>query len=138
MHSPSIRPMPVMLAAGAVALAKDTFERSETLRLASEEQREELQMRARLRTALRELRLPESILLENALANLLGEERHELVDLQHDHPLALEGMSRQAMDQRVSRGRRALSLEQDKWPGRRRPSLFDLLRSSLEAAPALG
>ena len=85
-------------------------------------------MRARLRGALRELRLPEAVLLENALSNLLGAERLELPDLQAARPLALEGLSRQAMDQRVSRGRKALGSGPASWPRRRRKSLFDLLR----------
>lgn len=124
----SIRPLPVMVAAGSIALARDAAERVEALRLVSEDQRETLRMRARLREALRELRLPESVLLENALAGLLGEDRLELMDLQEQRPLALDGLSRQAMDQRVSRGRRALRDGQDKWPSRRQPALFDLLR----------
>ena len=127
---PEVRAVPVMVAAGAVALAQDAAARAEALRLVGEEQREELRMRARLRSALRELRLPESVLLENALANLLGEERTELPELQDAHPMALEGLSRQAMDQRVSRGRRALINGPEKWPSRRRPALFDLLRSA--------
>ena len=123
-----VRPLPVMVAASNIALARDAADRAEALRMVNEDQRETLRMRARLRAALRELRLPESVLLENALAGLLGEDRVELMDLQESRPVALDGLSRQAMDQRVSRGRRALTEEPDKWPGRRRPALFDLLR----------
>jgi hypothetical protein len=123
-----MRPLPVMVAAGSIALARDAADRAEALRMVSEDQRETLRMRARLRAALRELRLPESVLLENALAGLLGEDRQELMELQANRPIALDGLSRQAMDQRVSRGRRALTDEPDKWPSRRQPALFDLLR----------
>jgi hypothetical protein len=123
-----VRPLPVMIAAGNIALARDAADRAEALRMVTEDQRETLRMRARLRAALRELRLPESVLLENALAGLLGEDRQELMELQANRPVALDGLSRQAMDQRVSRGRRALTDEPDKWPSRRRPALFDLLR----------
>jgi hypothetical protein len=123
-----VRPLAVMIAAGNIALARDAADRAEALRMVTEDQRETLRMRARLRAALRELRLPESVLLENALAGLLGEDRQELMDLQASRPVALDGLSRQAMDQRVSRGRRALTDEPDKWPSRRRPALFDLLR----------
>ena len=128
-----VRPLPVMVAAGNIALARDASERAEALRLVNEDQRETLRMRARLRAALRELRLPESVLLENALSGLLGEDRLELMELQQNHPVALDGLSRQAMDQRVSRGRRALTDGPEKWPSRRRPALFDLLRRT--AAP---
>lgn len=128
LSDPELRPLPVMVAAGNVALARDAAERAEALRVVSEDKRETLRMRARLRSALRELRLPESVLLHNALAGLLGEDRVELMELQASHPLALDGLSRQAMDQRVSRGRRALTQGADKWPTRRRPALFDLLR----------
>lgn len=124
-----VRPMTVLLAAASVALARDANDRAELLRDSGEAFREELRMRARLRAALRELRLPEAVLLENALAALLGGERQELVELQAERPVALDGMSRQAMDQRVSRGRRALSNARSTWPRRRRPALFDLLRS---------
>lgn len=123
-----VRPLPVMVAAGSVALARDAASRAEALRLVAEDHRETLRMRARLRAALRELRLTESVLLENALAGLLGEERRELLDLQAARPLALDGLTRQAMDQRVSRGRRALTQGPEKWPSRRHPALFDLLR----------
>ncbi len=128
-----VRPMPVMLAAGNIALARDAADRAEALRLVGEDQRETLRMRARLRSALRELRLPESVLLENALSGLLGEERFELPELQARHPVALDGLSRQAMDQRVSRGRRALGLPPEEWPSRRKPALFDLLRGASES-----
>lgn len=125
---PSVRPLAVMLASASVAVARETSQRAEALRLTDSDTREQLRMRAKLRAALRELRLPESVLLENALANILGEDRVELPDLQSAHPVALEGMSRQAMDQRVSRGRRALSRGNEHWPRRRRPALFDLVR----------
>ena len=43
--------------------------------------------------------------------------------------IAEEGdVTRQAMDQRVSRGRRSLTRPRAGWPRRRRPALFDLLR----------
>ncbi|PRP94579.1 hypothetical protein [Enhygromyxa salina] len=125
-----MRPLPVMVAASNVALARDAADRAEALRLVAEDERETLRMRARLRAALRELRLAESVLLENALAGLLGEDRVELMDLQASRPVALDGLSRQAMDQRVSRGRRALTQGPESWPSRRRPALFDLLRHS--------
>ncbi|MEZ4381668.1 MAG: hypothetical protein R3A79_09980 [Nannocystaceae bacterium] len=132
LRDPTIRPLHVLRATASVSLARDAAERAEVLRRASPDLRDEVRMRARLRAALRELRLPESVLLENALANLLGHERRELTDLQAERPLALEGLSRQAMDQRVSRGRRALTRAKQKWPRRRRPALFDLLRGRRE------
>jgi hypothetical protein len=125
---PDVRPLTVLLAAASVSLARDAQSRAEELRGTGEDTREELRMRARLRAALRELRLPEAVLLENALAALLGEERRELADLQAERPVALDGMTRQAMDQRVSRGRRALAHPRATWPRRRRPALFDLLQ----------
>jgi hypothetical protein len=125
---PRVRPLALMIASGSVSMARESNLRAEALRLSGEDTREQLRMRARLRSALRELRLPEAVLLQNALANILGEERHELPELQEQHPLALAGLSRQAMDQRVSRGRRALSRGPEKWPRRRRVSLFDIFR----------
>ncbi|WAS98224.1 hypothetical protein [Nannocystis punicea] len=127
---PEVRPLTVLLAAASVSLARDAQTRAEELRDTGEDTREELRMRARLRAALRELRLPEAVLLENALAALLGEERRELTELQAERPVALDGMTRQAMDQRVSRGRRALAHPRSTWPRRRRPALFDLLQRS--------
>lgn len=125
---PEVRPLTVLLASASVSLARDAQSRAEELRDTGEDTREELRMRARLRAALRELRLPEAVLLENALAALLGEERRELTELQAERPVALDGMTRQAMDQRVSRGRRALAHPRSTWPRRRRPALFDLLQ----------
>ncbi len=126
-----VRPLRVMFAAASVFLASDAEARARALLHVGEDLREELRMQARLRRALRSLRLPEAVLLENALAPLLGTERIDLARLQHAHPLALDGLSRQAMDQRVSRGRRALRRPPAHWPVRRRPALFDLLRSDL-------
>ncbi len=130
LRDPAIRPLQVLRATASVSLARDAALRAEELRQAGPDLRDEVRMRARLRAALRELRLPEAVLLENALANLLGSERHELGDLQAARPIALEGLSRQAMDQRVSRGRRALTRAKHKWPRRRRPALFDLLSAA--------
>jgi len=130
LSDPEVRPLTLILAAANVALARDTAERAELLRDSGDDFREELRMRARLRAALRELRLPEAVLLENALSALLGGDRHELVDLQAERPVALDGMTRQAMDQRVSRGRRSLARPRASWPARRRPALFDLLREA--------
>ncbi len=130
LRDPAIRPLQVLRATASVSLARDAALRAEELRQAGPDLRDEVRMRARLRAALRELRLPEAVLLENALANLLGSERHELGDLQAARPIALEGLSRQAMDQRVSRGRRALTRPKHKWPRRRRPALFDLLSAA--------
>jgi len=129
LRAPGVRAMPVMFAAAAVALARDAADRVAELRYAGEDLREQLRMRARLRNALRELRLPESVLLENALSAVLGEDRQELAALQASRPLALEGLSRQAMDQRVSRGRKALVRPRKDWPRRRKPAIFDLLRA---------
>ncbi|MEM7160031.1 MAG: hypothetical protein AAF799_44745 [Myxococcota bacterium] len=125
-----VRPGALMYAAAQVSVAREAAERADALRRSGDDLRERLQMRARLRSALRELRLPESVLLSNALSNLLDEPRLELRDLQQARPVALGGMSRQAMDQRVSRGRRALTRAPDTWPRRRGPALFDLLRSA--------
>jgi len=129
LRAPGVRAMPVMFAAATVALARDAADRVAELRHAGEDLRAQLRMRARLRNALRELRLPESVLLENALSAMLGEDRQELPELQASRPLALEGLSRQAMDQRVSRGRKALVRPREDWPRRRKPAIFDLLRA---------
>lgn len=130
---PDVRPLHLMVASASVSLAREAADRVFVLQQTSAEVREQLGMRARLRSALRELRLAESVLLENALSALLGTDRMELPDLQKSHPVALEGLSRQAMDQRVSRGRRALLRSQEAWPRRREPALFDLLRSRDDA-----
>jgi hypothetical protein len=123
-----VRPGALMYAAAQVSVAREASERAEALRRSSDDVRERVLMRARLRAALRELRLPESVLLGNALSALLDEPRLELPALQEARPVALEGMSRQAMDQRVSRGRRALAQPPESWPRRRAAALVDLLR----------
>jgi hypothetical protein len=123
-----VRPLHLMFAASFVSLLRDANERIGELRRTTDDVHEQLGTRARLRAALRELRLPEAVLLENALSNLVGEQRVELGELQERHPLALAGLSRQAMDQRVSRGRKALGSGPEGWPRRRKPALFDLLR----------
>lgn len=122
-----VRPLTLMVAAASMSLAADAADRATALRRVGDDTREELAMQARLRTALRKLRLPESVLLGNALSGLLGEQRLELPDLQKERPVALGGMSRQAMDQRVSRGRKALTRPPEAWPRRKRAALLDLL-----------
>lgn len=126
-QDPQLRPTLIMLASASLQIRNRHEERADALRFAGDDARETMRMQARLRAALRELRLQESVLLENALASLLGQERVELSELAASRPLALAGMSRQAMDQRVSRSRRALAGAKEKWPRRKRPSLFDLL-----------
>lgn len=135
-QDPQLRPTLIMLASASLRIHRNHAERAEALRHAGDEERETMRMQARLRAALRELRLQESVLLENALASLLGQERVELAQLQDARPLALAGMSRQAMDQRVSRSRRALAGAKEKWPRRKRPSLFDLLSGAQPFASA--
>ena len=125
----------VMVASASVMLNADAMERALELEQGSSDTVDELRMQARLRAALRELRLPESRLLENALSNLLGSTRHELPELQRRHPLALGELTRQAMDQRVSRSRRALTRDSANWPARKAPALFDLFREPVTAAP---
>ncbi len=122
-----VRPMAVLEASAYLSLAALTQERAAALRSVGQELRDELHLQARLGTALRSLRLPESVLLENAFSSMLGHDRVELPELQAQHPLALGTMSRQAMDQRVSRGRKALTQGRESWPTRRAPALFDLL-----------
>lgn len=122
-----VRPLHLMFAAASMSLTRHATELAAVLQRSGPELRERLDMQARLRAALRELRLTESVLLENALASTLDHDRIELPELQEARPMALEGMSRQAMDQRVSRGRRALTRSRQSWPCRRRPALIDLL-----------
>lgn len=127
-----IRPMQLLYASAHVSLARQAAERAEGLSLCGDDVRERVQMRARLRDALRQLRLPESVLLTNALSSLLDTPRQELPDLQSRHELALSGMSRQAMDQRVSRGRRALTQGPASWPRRKQPALYDLISPAID------
>ena len=128
-----IRPMQLLFASAHVSLAREAAERAEGLSRCGDDVRERVQMRARLRDALRQLRLPESVLLTNALSSLLDTPREELPDLQTRHGLALAGMSRQAMDQRVSRGRRALTQGPGAWPRRKRPALYDLMSPATDS-----
>jgi hypothetical protein len=60
---PRVRPVHLMYASASVALARDAAERAGALLTTGPDLREQLSMRARLRAALRELRLPESVLL---------------------------------------------------------------------------
>ena len=131
LDSAEVHPGRIMTASAALMLNADAIDRALELEHAREDTREHLRMQARLRGALRELRLPESRLLENALANLLDTPRLDLLELQARHPVALEDLSRQAMDQRVSRGRRALGQDASRWPARKAPALYDLFRDPL-------
>jgi hypothetical protein len=85
---------------------------------------------ARVEAYLRDMNLTDAVLIRNRFAPVLGEQRLPLEILQAEHPLALAGMSRTAMDQRVKRLVDHLS-ETRGLPPRRDVALIDIIEQRL-------
>jgi hypothetical protein len=64
---------------------------------------------AAIERSLRDLEAVDALLVHNEVASYLGEQRLSVQELQRQHPVVLDGMTRAALDQRISRLRRRLA-----------------------------
>lgn len=103
---PDDRPIQTLVAMGMESLLRHVSELKTTLLGIKAEVDEQPRMevlQAKYEAYLRSMNLTDATLLGNRHAAMFDEQRIPVELLQADHPLALEGMSRAAMDQRVKR-----------------------------------
>jgi hypothetical protein len=77
--------------------------------------------------SLRELDAADALLVRNEMAQYLGEQHLSVDELLRQHPVAFQDVSRDALDQRVSRLRRRLRASGRTAALSKRPSLYTLL-----------
>lgn len=131
---PEDRPLHVLVAVGMERLTQHVQDLLRELRTVAEEvgaaQSERSVFEAKLEAYLRDLNLTDAVLVRNRFAPEVGEQRLPLEILQAEHPLALDGMSRAAMDQRVKRLVDHLD-ETRGLPPRRELALIDVIEQHL-------
>jgi hypothetical protein len=125
-----VRPLNVLVAAGLVALERHIDDLKDVLARLSGDLNDAFRLRAALELKLREMDAADAVLIRNAFAPALDEQRLEVERLAAEHPLLLGARRRDALDQQVSRLRRRM-VEGD-WPRRRGTALIDLLAESDE------
>lgn len=134
MHGTQERPLHMLFALGMQQLTMHTAELVRELRgivdVVREAQKEQAVFEAKLEAELREMDLTDAILMRNCLAPALGEQRLTLDLLQEQHPIALDKMSRAAMDQRTKRLMDGLKKKRLP-PERRSPALIDLIEQHI-------
>lgn len=131
---PEERPLHVLVAMGMERLTRDVQELLRELRAITNEVAHAQKIRAifeaKVEAYLRDMNLTDAVLVRNRVAPELGEQRLPLEILRAERPLALEGMSRAAMDQRVKRLVGHLG-DTRGLPARRDTALIDLIEDRL-------
>lgn len=125
-----VRPLNVLFAAAMVELNQQAEGLKEVLARVSGEIARELEARHELERRLQQMNAPDAVLIRNVASEALGEQRLTVERLQRNHPLALEGRSRNALDQQTSRLVRRI--ESGCWPTRRAPAVIDILAKKLK------
>jgi len=132
-----VRPLNVLVAAGLLALEQHVGELKGVLARIEDDLATAFRLRAALELKLRDMDAADALLIRNAFAPALDEQRLEVERLQAEHPLLLGERRRDAIDQQVSRLRRRIAAGD--WPERRSPALIDLLTGEApQASPAEG
>jgi len=120
-----VRPLNVLVAAGLLSLEQHVGELKGVLARIEDDLATAFRLRAALELKLRDMDAADALLIRNAFAPALDEQRLEVERLQTEHPLLLGERRRDAIDQQVSRLRRRIAAGD--WPERRAPALIDLL-----------
>jgi len=132
-----VRPLNVLVAAGLLALEQHVGELKGVLARIEDDLATAFRLRAALELKLRDMDAADALLIRNAFAPALDEQRLEVERLQAEHPLLPGERRRDAIDQQVSRLRRRIAAGD--WPERRSPALIDLLTGEApQASPAEG
>jgi hypothetical protein len=126
------RPFHILVAAALERLAERSAEMRTFLWSMQKDFVEAQAIRGHIEATLAQMDAVDALLIRNHLAPAFDEQKLTVEHLQKRHVMALGGMSRDALDQRVHRARQkgAASLR------RRRVALIDLLRGGQEATPA--
>jgi hypothetical protein len=128
--SAEVRPLNVLVSAGLISLEQHVGELKGVLARLEDDLATAFRVRAALELKLREMDAPDAVLIRNAFAPALDEQRLEVERLRAEHPLLLGDRKRDALDQQVSRLRRRIAAGE--WPERRSPALIDLIADSEE------
>lgn len=132
--APEDRPLHVLVALGMEHLSMHVTELLQELRVIVNDVASAQRLRgvfeAQVEAYLRDMNLADAVLIRNRIAPVLGEQRLPLEILQAEHPFALEGMTRAAMDQRVKRLVDHLA-ETRGLPARRDVALIDIIGERL-------
>jgi hypothetical protein len=127
---PQDRPLNILVAQGMLSLTLHVQELLHELRAVAGDVAKALRLRAVFEAYLRNKDLTDAVLIRNRFSPEIGEQRLPLELLQAEHPLALAGMSRAAMDQRVKRLVDGLERGRD-IAERREPTLIDIIEQRL-------
>ena len=125
-----VRPLNVLVGAGLLALEQHVDELKDVLARIEDDLATAFRLRAALELKLREMDATDAILIRNAFAPALDEQRLEVERLKAEHPLLLGERRRDAIDQQVSRLKRRIAAGD--WPERKSPALIDLIAMSEE------
>jgi len=120
-----VRPLNVLVAAGLLSLEERVDDLKGVLARIEDDLATAFKVRAKLELKLREMDATDAVLIRNAFAPALDEQRLEVERLKAEHPLLLGDRRRDAIDQQVSRLRRRIAAGD--WPERHAPALIDLI-----------
>ncbi|HKA86079.1 MAG TPA: hypothetical protein VKE22_00385 [Haliangiales bacterium] len=126
------RPLELLVAAGLTDLGRHLEDLKDVVRRVDEDLVSAFRLRAELELKLRQMDAADAVLIRNAFAPALDEQRREVDALRESHPMLLGERSRDAIDQQVSRLRRRIAGED--WPERRRKAIIDLIAEAEEEA----
>jgi hypothetical protein len=125
------RPLELLVAAGLQDLSRHIAELKDVVRRVDEDLVSAFRLRAELELKLRQMDAADAVLIRNAFAPALDEQRREVEALRDQHAMVLGERSRDAIDQQVSRLKRRIAGED--WPERRRKAIIDLIAEAEEA-----
>ncbi len=126
-----VRPLEVLVAAALVHLDEHVSELKSMLARVEDDLVTAFRLRSELELKLRDMEAADAVLIRNAFAPAIQEQRLEVERLQAHHPLVLGERKRAAIDQQVSRLRRRIAAGD--WPTRRAPALIDLIEEAEDA-----
>jgi hypothetical protein len=123
-----VRPLEVLVAAALAHLEEHVAELGAVLARLDDDLATAFRLRAELELKLRDMEAADAVLIRNAFAPALDEQRVEVERLREHHRLVLGERSRDALDQQVSRLRG--KMKRGEWPHRRDAALIDLIADS--------
>src|SRR5262249_18172124 len=124
------RPLELLVAAGLTDLGRHLEDLKDVVRRVDEDLVSAFRLRAELELKLRQMDAADAVLIRNAFAPALDEQRREVDALRDEHSMVLRDRSRDAIDQQVSRLKRRIAGED--WPERRRKAIIDLIAEAEE------
>jgi hypothetical protein len=126
------RPLELLVAAGLSDLSRHVADLKDVVRRVDEDLVSAFRLRAELEMKLRQMDAADAVLIRNAFAPALDEQRREVEALRDQHAMLLGERSRDAIDQQVSRLKRRIAGED--WPERRRKAIIDLIAEAEDEA----